>query len=132
MEDNSYVSLSLEKYNELYDKAKNYDEISEKMTDDLKNMINKMCEVVARLANEESAATEEENSYYDVELIKTEDCIPAGAKGKRLEFDVDKPWVDWDEHYRDCYGKRINGVEYTNVYAVFEENLKKINEKEGK
>jgi hypothetical protein len=28
MDDNSYVSLTLEKYNELYDKAKKYDELN--------------------------------------------------------------------------------------------------------
>ncbi len=34
-----YVSLSLEKYNELYDKAKKYDELIDKAIESLKNML---------------------------------------------------------------------------------------------
>lgn len=40
MEDNSYVSLSLEKYNELYDKAKKFDELTEQFGDKLSKTIN--------------------------------------------------------------------------------------------
>lgn len=35
MEDNSYVNLSLKKYNELYDKAKKFDELNEELTDEI-------------------------------------------------------------------------------------------------
>lgn len=35
MEDNSYVSLSLEKYNELYDKAKKYDELTMMVSEEI-------------------------------------------------------------------------------------------------
>lgn len=136
MEDNSYVSLSLEKYNELYDKAKKFDEITEKMTDDFKEVLDKALEAFQSLINnEETAATEEveeENSYYDVELIIRDGDIPAGAKGKCLEPDNDYPYVDWDKHYDSCYEETIDGVEYKNVYSVDVENLKKVNEKEGK
>lgn len=131
MEDNSYVSLSLEKYNELYDKAKKYDEMQfEKVKKGMFDLFKDYG--YTPKVNEESAATEEENSYYDVELIEEEDGIPAGAKGKRLELDDNRPYVDWDELYRGCYERRINGVVYKNVYAVHEENLKKLNEGEEK
>lgn len=40
MEDNSYVSLSLKKYNELYDKAKRFDKLTEEFGDDLSKAIN--------------------------------------------------------------------------------------------
>ena len=33
MEDTSYVNLSLQKYNELYDKAKKYDELTKELSD---------------------------------------------------------------------------------------------------
>ena len=111
-EDTSYVSLSLEKYNELYDKAKKYDEM-------------KFEEVKKEI-----------DSYYDVEAIKDLDCIPKGAKGKLLELNSDFPYVDWDKFYKtnknSCYGETFKGIEYKNVYAVNMKYLKKLNEGEEK
>lgn len=49
MEDNSYVSLSLEKYNELYDKAKKFDELTEQFGDKLSETINTMIENINKL-----------------------------------------------------------------------------------
>lgn len=39
MEDNSYVNLSLQKYNELYDKAKKYDELTNELGDKITECI---------------------------------------------------------------------------------------------
>ena len=40
MEDNSYLNLSLQKYNELYDKAKKFDELTKQFGDKLSETIN--------------------------------------------------------------------------------------------
>ena len=82
MEDTSYVSLSLEKYNELYDKAKNYDQLTEKLTDEVSENIRKIFDGINEMiaADEEhSGETEEvEDTEFKVgdkvKLVKLNDC----------------------------------------------------------
>lgn len=132
MEDTSYVSLSLEKYNELYDKAKKYDEMqAEEVTNSLIDLLKGRTIKVNLANNKETAATEEviDNSYYDVELLYDFDGIPKGAKGKCLEPNNHIPYVDWDKHYDYCFERKVNDVVYNNVCAVNVIYLKKLNEK---
>lgn len=63
MEDNSYVNLSLEKYNELYDKAKKFDELSEKLTDEIRKNINKIFDGIS-----ETLTTDNEEETEDTEF----------------------------------------------------------------
>lgn len=80
MEDNSYVSLSLEEYNELYDKAKMYDEITEKLTNIIKSSIDEIWEKFKELMtnnDEQSAATEE--------VVEETDEIKVGDKVKLIK-----------------------------------------------
>ena len=67
MEDNSYVNLSLEKYNKLYDKAKKFDELSEKLTEEVRENINKILngisEMITTTDEEHSEKTEEYNCH---------------------------------------------------------------------
>lgn len=58
MEDNSYVSLSLKKYNELYDKAKRFDELTEKFGDDLSKAINDIIENFNNIFNNDEKEEE--------------------------------------------------------------------------
>lgn len=126
MEDTSYVNLSLQKYNELYDKAKKYDELIEKFGDAISKSIQDVIDNLDKIA----ATNDEKDTYYDVECIEDCECIPKGAKGKLLEDDDDDfPYVDWDECYKNCYEKEVDGVEYSNVYAVPLDCLKKLNKK---
>ena len=62
MEDNSYVSLSLEKYNELYDKAKKFDELTKEFGDKLSETINTIIDNVNDMfaVNEEHSGETEE------------------------------------------------------------------------
>lgn len=78
MENNSYVNLSLEKYNELYDKAKKFDELVEKFGDKLSDTINTIIDNVNEMftSNEEehSGETEELKVGDKVRLIKQTLC----------------------------------------------------------
>lgn len=79
MEDNSYVSLSLEKYNELYDKAKKFDELTGKFGNELEETISSMIDNINKTfyglnkdTGEVFVDDEEELKVGDkVELIKT-------------------------------------------------------------
>lgn len=66
MEDNSYVNLSLEKYNELYDKAKKFDELSEKFAD----KISKSIDTIIDNFNKMFTSNEEETEQKEVEDIE--------------------------------------------------------------
>lgn len=138
MEDNSYVNLSLEKYNELYDKAKKFDELSKELSDKIGESINTIVDNFNKMFTtdeEHSGETEqqeetEQDSKYNVELIEDTDCIPKGAKGIILQLDSDYPFVEWDKHYLNCYTKEVHDITYENVWAVPRESLKSINNKE--
>lgn len=99
IKDNNYVILSLEKYNELYDKAKKYDEVI--------------------------TCHEEIDNKYNVECVRTFANIPIGARGIDLEPNSSCPYIEWDNHYDCTYSTEINGVTYENVFAVARENIKK-------
>ena len=75
MEDNSYVSLSLEKYNELYDKAKKFDELTEQFGDKLSETINTIIDNVNEMftSNEEHSGETEFKVGDKVKLIKHSD-----------------------------------------------------------
>lgn len=76
MEDNSYVNLSLEKYNELYDKAKKYDELSKQFGDKLSESINTIIDNVNDMftSNEEHSGETEFKVGDKVKLVKHSEC----------------------------------------------------------
>ena len=84
MEDNSYVNLSLEKYNELYDKAKKYDELSKTYGDKISETINTIIDNVNSMfaSNKELSGETEQKEVEDIEfkvgdkvkLVKLNDC----------------------------------------------------------
>lgn len=84
MEDNSYVSLSLEKYNELYDKAKKFDELSKQFGDKISETIDTIIDNVNNMftSNEEHSGETEQEEVEDIEfkvgdkvkLVKHTDC----------------------------------------------------------
>lgn len=69
MEDNSYVSLSLQKYNELYDKAKKFDELTEKFGDELSETINTMIKNINEIFTNDK---EEHTGETTVEPVEEE------------------------------------------------------------
>ena len=76
MEDNSYVSLSLQKYNELYDKAKKFDELTEQFGDKLSETINTIIDNVNEMftSNEEHSGETEFKVGDKVKLVKHSEC----------------------------------------------------------
>lgn len=101
----SYVTLTLQDYNDLYDMAKRYLEMTQV----------------------ELVETTEE---WDVILTERTNNIPCGAKGKVLQTNHFCPYVKWDKPYEDTYVRTVDGIKYQNVYAVTKEKLKFINERE--
>lgn len=67
MEDTSYVNLSLEKYNELYDKAKKFDELSEKLSDKVTESISTILDGFNSMFTTDEETTEEQE-VEDTEL----------------------------------------------------------------
>lgn len=80
MEDNSYVSLSLEKYNELYDKAKKYDELVKTYGDKVAESVGKLVDSIDKMLSIDEEETEQEVEDTEfkvgdkVKLIKLNDC----------------------------------------------------------
>ena len=135
MEDNSYVSLSLEKYNELYDKAKTFDELTEKFADNISETITTILDNVNSMFatdEEHSGETEEhtDDTVYNVECVEGYRPIPVGAKGIDLEPTDDNPLVEWDKPYPGCYTRTVDGTTYNNVWSVPRKYLKSINNSE--
>lgn len=129
MEDTSYVSLSLEKYNELYDKAKAYDEMqaeegAKAMTDFLKDIASAAKVVVGiDMSNEkESAATEEPDNEIKVgdkvEIINDKLKAKVGVIGKVIKID--------DDGFIKIYGND------SLMWCTYVNCVKKINEGEEK
>lgn len=118
MEDTSYVSLSLEKYNELYDKAKMYDEIKfeevrKGMFDLLKDYGN------ISKDNEETAVTEEIDDEIKVgdlvEIIKPKYGARVGVIGKVTYIDEDGDInVKENDDDTDVWYTTINSVKKVN------------------
>ena len=82
MEDNSYVNLSLEKYNELYDKAKKYDELKERY----KEPIEKTLDRILKNINDrlDKMSTNEEEPNQEAEQEDTE--LKVGDKVKLVKL----------------------------------------------
>ena len=129
MEDNSYVNLSLEKYNELYDKAKKYDELSKQFGDKLSESINTIIDNVNDMfaSNEEhSGETEQQEETEDIEfkvgdkvrLVKLNDCTNGFKLGDICKI------TDLDET-GTYYIEIDNGI---NKGYVDEEHIEKIKE----
>lgn len=83
MEDTSYVNLSLQKYNELYDKAKKYDELTKELGDKITESINTIVDNFNKMfTSDEKHSGETEQEVEDTEfkvgdkvkLIKLNDC----------------------------------------------------------
>jgi len=76
MEDTSYVNLSLEKYNELYDKAKKYDELVKTYGDKLSETINTIIDNVNNMftTDEEEQEDTELKVGDKVKLVKLNEC----------------------------------------------------------
>lgn len=54
----NYVNLSLEKYNELYDKAKSMDELIKNLGEDFPEKVKDFLETIGSILNEESEEEE--------------------------------------------------------------------------
>lgn len=67
MEDTSYVNLSLKKYNELYDKAKKYDELTKELGDKISESINKVVDEFNKMFTNNEEETTEEPKTEEVE-----------------------------------------------------------------
>lgn len=123
MEDNSYVSLSIEKYNELYDKAKKFDELSEKLTDVISENINKIFDnILLMLTNdneEHSEETEEFKIGDKVKLVKLNDCTFGFSLGDICT--ITRIGADGDYY-------NIEITDGTSTGYVDEENIEKIKE----
>lgn len=93
MEDTSYVSLSLEKYNELYDKAKAYDEMQvEEAAENLKELLKDIPAALKRAfgSKEETAATEEVVEEIEVgDLVE----IVKDMGGHRPKLNIGKQYT---------------------------------------
>lgn len=94
MEDASYVSLSLEKYNELYDKAKAYDEMQvEEAAENSKELLKDIPTALKRAfgSKEETAATTEEV----VEEIEVGDLVEIvkDMGGHRPKLNIGKQYT---------------------------------------
>ena len=83
MEDTSYVNLSLQKYNELYDKAKKYDELTKELGDKITESINTILDNFNKMfTSDEEHSGETEQEVEDTELkvgdkvklVKHSDC----------------------------------------------------------
>lgn len=129
MEDNSYVNLSLQKYNELYDKAKKYDELTKELGDKISESISTIVDNFNKMFTTDD---KEQDSKYNVELIEDYGGIPKGAKGIDLQPNCLYPHIKWDKFYDNCYIQNVDGITYENVYAVDRDYLKLINNKEEK
>lgn len=78
MEDNSYVNLSLEKYNELYDKAKKFDELSKELGDKISKSIDTIVDNFNKMfTSDEETEQEVEDTEFKVgdkvKLVKHSD-----------------------------------------------------------
>lgn len=78
MEDNSYVSLSLQKYNELYDKAKKFDELSKELGDKISKSIDTIVDNFNKMfTSDEETEQEVEDTEFKVgdkvKLVKHSD-----------------------------------------------------------
>ena len=84
MEDTSYVNLSLQKYNELYDKAKKYDELTKELGDKISESISTIVDNFNKMftTDEEHSGETEEQEDEDTEfkvgdkvkLVKHSEC----------------------------------------------------------
>ena len=74
--ENSFVTLDLKKYNEMYEKAKKIDELKERFGDEIEDSIIKICKSIDAMFNsiceDESSENNNQNDYEigDVILIK--------------------------------------------------------------
>ena len=126
MEDTSYVNLSLQKYNELYDKAKKYDELLKTYGDKLSETINTIIDNVNNMfaSNEEHSRETEEVKDTEfkvgdkVKLVKLNDCTNGFKLGDICKI------TDLDET-STYYIEIDNGI---NKGYVDEEHIEKIKE----
>ena len=69
MEDTSYVNLSLQKYNELYDKAKKFDELTKECGDKISESIDKVIDKFNKMfTSDEEHSGETEREVEDTEF----------------------------------------------------------------
>ena len=62
MNDNSYVSLSLEKYNELYEKSKKFDELVKEFGDEISDTIQTLINDINKLFEERNFENGNQNN----------------------------------------------------------------------
>lgn len=127
MEDTSYVNLSLQKYNELYDKAKKYDELTKESGDKITESINTIIDNFNKMfTSDEEHSGETEQEVEDTEfkvgdkvkLVKHSDC----TKGFELG-DICK--ITSMNEYARCNIEIDNG---TTLGYVNEEHIEKVKE----
>lgn len=125
----SYVTLTLKDYNDLYDMAKRYLEMTQV---ELVETTEEPVEDIKPVENIEEPV--ETNEEWDVILVEDCDGIPKGAKGKDLQPGNTVPFIAWDKNYDVEYGKMykhtIDGITYKNVWSIERKYLKPINERE--
>ena len=124
MEDNSYVNLSLQKYNELYDKAKKYDELTNELGDKITECITTIFDHLT--SDEEHSGETEQEEVEDTELkvgdkvrlVKSTNCTYGFKLGEICTI------VSLNE--LGYYHIRIENE--TNIGYVNKEHIKKIKE----
>lgn len=89
MEDNSYVSLSLQKYNELYDKAKKYDELTKELGDKISESISTIVDNFNKMfTTDEEHSGETEQEVEDTEFKVGDKIMVVGTIVKDDETDM--------------------------------------------
>lgn len=124
MEDTSYVNLSLQKYNELYDKAKKYDELTKTFGDKVAESVGKLVDSIDKMLtiDEEETEQEVEDTEFKVgdkvKLVKQSDYTNGFELG-----DICK--ITSMNEYGCCKIEIDNG---TTLGYVDEEHIEKVKE----
>lgn len=123
MEDNSYVNLSLQKYNELYDKAKKFDELSKEPGDKISKSIDTIVDNFNKMfTSDEETEQEVEDTEFKVgdkvKLVKHSECTNGINLGDICKIN------DINES-GSCRIEIDNGI---TLGYVDEENIEKIKE----
>ena len=108
--ENSYVTLELKKYNEMYDKTKKIDELKERFGDEIEDSIIKFCKSIDAMFNsicEDESTKDDNNSDYkvgDKVLIKGV-IAEIDPNDKQLTYKIETEycfycWVNKNEIYK--------------------------------
>lgn len=92
MNDNSYVSLSLEKYNELYEKAKKFDEL----TEECKGKVSERFDAILKNIFEKDIEQEEKNQEFYIGQRVEIKSLGQYSKGTIKELRKHEAFIEFD------------------------------------